>query len=67
MSEGDDGSLLAQARRAWRDWRSAGRTVERLRAYKRMTPGMKDDFNNASKRHYEAERTLERILGRTDK
>lgn len=67
MSDDNESGLLAKARKAWKDWRSAGYTMARLRGYKRMTPGMKDDYNDASKRHYDAERTLERILGGEEK
>ncbi len=63
MSADDAQGLLEQARKAWRVWRSTSSTITRLRGYARMTPAMKDDFRTASARNYEAERTLERILG----
>ena len=58
-----DSEDLAAARKAWKDKARAESQLTRLRGYKRMTPGMKDDYKHWSEVARQADYTLLRILG----
>lgn len=63
----DPADLLDQARKAWKAEKSASREMNRLKQYRRMTPGMKEDFSEQCDRNAKAIKTLEEILGAVSK
>lgn len=56
-------AALNEARRAWRTLHAASAQINRLHRYRRMTDGMKADYQRCLQAKSEAQETLQRALG----
>lgn len=54
--------LLAEARIAYRAMQRAESTMHRINGYRNKTPGMKDDYNRASRVYHENKTIFDRIM-----
>lgn len=54
--------LLAEARIAYRAMCRAESEMHRLNGYRNKTPGMKDDYNRASRIYHENKTIFDRIM-----
>ena len=53
---------LAEARIAYRAMQRAESTMHRINGYRNKTPGMKDDYNRASRVYHENKTIFDRIM-----
>lgn len=60
----DAAVLLDEARKAWDDLRIAESNLSRLRGYKRLNAGMRQDQDDYLRQQRQAKDTLKRVLGR---
>ncbi len=59
----DAAVLLDEARKAWADLRIAESNLSRLRGYKRLNAGMRQDQDDYLRQQRQAKDTLKRVLG----
>ena len=53
---------LAEARIAYRAMQRAESTMHRINGYRNKTPGMKDDYNRASRVYHENKTIFDKIM-----